>query len=390
MLRRIAAAFVSLAIFCPSLGQSPACSICTGMANVATLREDAANAKLIVYGTLSNPRLNAAAPGAGSDGAATDLNIERVIKPDPILAGRTVITLPRYVPVDPKSPPRFLVICDVAKGKIDPYRGCPSSPAIAQYLVGGMAMNPSDSTKLFAYFGGFLDHADPEIAGDAYRELSRAGDADVARAAKQLDPARLRKLLTDPATPAERLSLFAYLLGSCGTAADADLLARLLAQSDDRVKGAIGGLLAGYTQLRPDDGWRMILAFLADAKQPFPRRMAALGTVRFFYRSQPASRARTLQAIATLLPQGDLADLAIEDLRLWKEWGQTIDVLGQYGKKSHSAPMIRRAIVRYALCCPRPEAKQFVEQLRQSDRQLVQDVQESLEFEKATPGTANR
>lgn len=385
MPRRIIAALGLLMLLCAGPAPSPACSLCNFTANTSTFREDVAAAKLVIFGTLSNPRLNAATPGASPDGAATDLAVERVMKSDPVLAGRAVLTLPRYVPVDAKSPPKFLVFCDVVHGKLDPYRGCPASPAVVDYITGLLALGSNDPPRVLAYCGRFLDHPDAEIAADAFREFARAGDADIARAAPLLDPARLRKLLTDPQTSPERLTLYAYLLGGCGTPADADLLARLLRQSDDRPGRAFGGLLAGYTQLRPDDGWRMILALLADPRQPFARRLAALGTVRFFYRSQPAARPRALQAVATLLPQGDLADLAVEDLRQWQEWGLTADVLGQYGKKTHDAPMVRRAIVRYALSCPLPEAKLFVERLRCTDRQLVQDVEESLQFEKPAP-----
>jgi hypothetical protein len=386
MLRRTAAAIALVSLMCLGPTDSPACSLCAPMANVPTLREDAATARFIIFGTLSNPRINAAVPGSSADGAATDLTVERQIKSDPVVAGRKLLTLPRFVPVDPKNPPKFLVFFgEVARDKFDPIRGCPASPAVIDYLTGAMALKANDPAKQFAYFGRFLDHADPEVSTDAFREFARAGDADVARVAKQLDPARLRKLLTDPQTPPERLSLFAYLLGGCGTSADADLLGRLLRQSDDRYGRAFGGLLAGYVQLRPDDGWRLLMAALVDPQQPFSRRLAALSTVRFFYRSQPAARPRAVQVLAPLVPQGDLSDLAVEDLRQWGEWSLTGDVLAQFGKKSHAAPMVRRAIVRYALSCPRPEAKQFVEQLRRTDRQLVQDVEESLEFEKVAP-----
>ncbi len=366
---------------------APACSLCTPMANVATLREDAAGSQLIIYGTLSNPRLNPAVPGSGTDGAATDLSVERVLKTDAILGRRKVVTLPRYVPVDPKNPPKFLVFCTVANGKLDPIRGCPASPAMIEYLAGAMALKPNDVSKQSAYFGRFLDHPDPEVSGDAFREFARAGDGEIARAAKQLDPVRLRRLLTDPQTPPDRLALLGYLLGGCGTPADADLLGRLLGQPDDRLGRAFSGLVAGYVQLRPDDGWRLLFSVLVDPQQPFSRRLAALSAVRFFYRSQPAMRPRAIQILAALVPQGDLTDLAVEDLRQWGEWSLTVDVLTQYGKKSHAAPMVRRAIVRYALSCPRAEAKQFVEQLRQTDRQLVQDVEESLEYEKVGPAT---
>ncbi|HEX4591387.1 MAG TPA: hypothetical protein VH120_15740 [Gemmataceae bacterium] len=390
MLRRFGAAS-ALCLVLANLAQfGRACSLCTPGVNTATLRADAANAKLIVYGTLSNPRLNPALAGSAPDGSATDLAVERVVKADPILAGRKSLTLPRYIPVDPKDPSKFLIFCDVVNGKLDPFRGCPATPALVEYLSGAMKMGPNDPATFYAYFGRFLDHADPEIAGDAFREIARAGDADVAAAAKHLEPSRLRKLLADPRTPPERLTLFAYLLGGCGTPADADFLARMLRQPEDRADRAFGGLLAGYIQLRPDDGWRLLLTVISDPRQSFPRRLAALSTVRFFYRSQPAARPRALQAVARLVPQGELTDLAVEDLRQWREWELTAEILAQFGKPSHAAPMVRRAIIRYALCCPKAEAKQFVEQLRHSDPQLVREVEESLEFEQTTPRSPGR
>jgi hypothetical protein len=164
------------------------------------------------------------------------------------------------------------------------------------------------------------------------------------------------------------------------------LFLRLLRQPDERLRAAFGGLLAGYAQLRPDDGWRLTLAVLADAKRPFPERYAALGAVRFFHRSQPASsRPRVLQALTAVLRQSDMADLAVEDLRRWQLWDLTPEVLALYGARGYDAPIARRAIVRYGLYCPRPEAQQFVARLRQTDPELVSDVEESLRYEQAPP-----
>jgi hypothetical protein len=390
MVPRIGPALALICLLVIRIGAGPACSLCTPSPNTATLRDDAVQATLVLYGTLSNPRLDPAAPGSGPDGAATDLAIDIVLKDAPLLAGRKTLVLPRYVPVDPKNPGKFLVFCAVDKGKIDPFRGSPASRALVDYVTAAAALAPSDSASYYSYFGRFLDSADPDVAADAFREFARAGDADIARAAKQLDPVRIRKLLTAPTTPPERLSLLAYLLGACGSPADADVLARMLREPDERTARAFGGLLAGYTQLRPDDGWRLILQVLPDSRQPFSRRLATLGTVRFFYRSQPAARPRAVQTVAALLPLGDMADLAVEDLRQWHEWGATAEVLAQYGKASHAAPMVRRAIVRYALTCPRPESRQFVEQLRRADPQLLREVEESLEFEKEIPRPAGK
>src|SRR5206468_3448053 len=156
----------------------------------------------------------------------------------------------------------------------------------------------------------------------------------------------------------------------------------LLREPGEQYRRAFGGLLAGYAQLRPDAGWALTVAILGDPKRPFPQRNAALATVRFFYRAQPvALRGHALRAVAVLLPHADMADLAVEELRQWREWDLTADVLALYGAKSHDAPIVRRTIIRYALCCPRPEAKQFIDRLRQTDPALVREVEDMLQLE---------
>ena len=183
-----------------------------------SLREDFATAKIVLYGSLANPRINA--DGAGS----TDLQIETVLKNDPVLANRKTLNIARYVPVDPKSPPKFLVFCDIFNGQIDAYRGSPvKSPAITGYLRGVSSL-PADRTKQLQYFFRFLDDPDSDIALDAYLEFAKTGDADVARAAKEFNAGKIRKLIADPNTPADRIGLFAYLLGASGSATDAKFL----------------------------------------------------------------------------------------------------------------------------------------------------------------------
>jgi hypothetical protein len=89
-----------------------------------------------------------------------------------------------------------------------------------------------------------------------------------------------------------------------------------------------------------------------------------------------------LKGVATVLPQGDIADIAVEDLRRWKLWDLTDDVLALYGRKSHDAPLMRRAIIRYAICCPNARAAEFITQRRRDDAEAVKDVEESVQAEK--------
>ena len=77
-----------------------------------------------------------------------------------------------------------------------------------------------------------------------------------------------------------------------------------------------------------------------------------------------------------------LADVAVEDLRRWGWWELTDAVLTSFNLKNHDSPLVRRAIARYALSCPRDQAKQFVADLKKKDAALVADAVESLEAEK--------
>ena len=107
-----------------------------------------------------------------------------------------------------------------------------------------------------------------------------------------------------------------------------------------------------------------------------------------------------VSAVALLLDQSDIADLAIEDLRKWGCWGMTDQVLGLYGKKSHDVPIIRRSILRFALSAhginadgsankdqPNPKAQAFVAELRKKDPEMVESAEELLKIE-TTPAPA--
>ena len=70
--------------------------------------------------------------------------------------------------------------------------------------------------------------------------------------------------------------------------------------------------------------------------------------------------------------------MAIEDLRRWGWWELTDDVFMPFDTPSHKAPIVRQAIVRYALTCPDESAKKFLDRVRKSDTVLVERVEEGL------------
>jgi hypothetical protein len=342
-----------------------------------TYREDARAARFVVLARATDSKLN-------SDMTAeTTLQIETVVKNDPFLKNRKSLSLPRYLPIDPKKPPLFLLFGDLFNDKADLYRGVPiSDPKLNDYLAEVVKLDDRESVKSLKFYFAHLDSGVPEIAADAFLEFAKASDAQVAAVAPQLESQKLRKLLLDAKTPPERLSLFAYLLGSCGQAKDAAFFKELLAKNDSRTQASLAGLLGGLIELNPEEGWKATQQILLDSKQSFANRLSAINTVRFYQTCQPkAQRTRILACLKGAILDGELADMAIEDLRRWSWWDHTALILEQTPKETHVAPIVQRAIVRYALSCPEDRCRAFVATYRKSNPMLVKEVEEGLEFD---------
>jgi len=380
MFRFAAALLAGIIAATPAL----ACTFCDGNLRAKqTLRMHFALAKAVLYGQLKNPRFD-----RQTDEGFTDLLVASVLKDDAARGGRAVIVLRTYLPVVGHTPPDYLVFCNVANGALEPAFGLPATSAIVAYLKDAAKLDDADPAARLAFFFRHLDSPDATIAADAFHEFARAQDADILKAAKHIDPAKVRKLIADANTPAERLGVYAFLLGISGGSADATFLGRMLSENppSDKATAAFGGLLAGYILLAPQEGWAFAATVLADPKRTYSLRLSTIGTVRFLQATRTTDcKVDVLKCCAVLLPHGDLADQAIEDLRRWGYWDLTTDVLAQFGKPTHSAPIVRRAIVRYALSAPGEDAQRFIAAVRQSDPKLVKSVEEMLDLYKPVP-----
>jgi hypothetical protein len=368
---------LSAALLLPS--PALACSLCGGGLQGPTFRLDAAqaSARLILYGPIQN--------GAGT---TTDLSVEDVLRTDPALGGRKTVALGKFIPVnDPKDPPRYLVFCDVDNaGKLDPYRGVLlRTPDALGYVKKVLALDAKDAAVRLKFYFDYLENADKAVAQDAFLEFARSTDQEIGQAAGKLAPEKLRGWLQAKETPSERYSLYAFLLGACGGDADADLLQSLLKKQEERVVNAYDGVLGGYIQLRPKEGWELADALLRDGRQPLQVRLGVVRAVRMFHNWKPKeTHDQVLKCLEGMLSQGELADIAVEDLRRWQMGDLTREVLGLYGKKGFDAPLMQRTIVRYAVSRAKDDdaARQFVAERRKKEPDLVKEVEESLQFEK--------
>lgn len=370
-------AIPAVAVLLLAAANLAACTFCgDGLRTRQTLRMHYSGAKAVLHGQLKNPRFD-----PKTDAGFTDLQITTVLKDDPARGGRPVLTLPRYLPVVGNTPPDYLMFCEVANGSLDPTYGIPASPAIVSYLNAAVKLDPADPVAKLGFFFKHLEAADPIVAADAFAEFARASDAEILKARAVINPVTVRRLIADPNTPVERLGVLAFLLGVSGGKDDAAFLGTMLAAHPlpERSTAAFGGLLAGYILLEPKAGWDVAATVLADTRRSYAERLSALGTVRFFQATRSAEfKPQVLGCCAALLPHGDLADQAVEDLRRWGWWELTPQVLAQFGKPTHAAPIVRRAIVRYAITCPHNDAKAFLAATRRTDPKLVRAVEEQM------------
>jgi hypothetical protein len=361
---------------------APACPFCSMQGQ--TLTGEVAQASMVLYGTLTNAKED----GDGS----TDLVIDAVVKDNPILANRKTITLARYVsqPTDGKY--KFLVFCDVFKGKIDPYRGVAvkADSDLPKYLQGAVAVKDKKPNERLRFFFDYLDNADAEISNDAYKEFANADYKDYRDMAHDLPADKIAGWLKSKATPSFRYGLYASMLGHCGKPEHTAVLLSLLEDPDKPATSGVDGILAGYVMLKPQEGWKYLRGILADPKKDFMLRYSALRAARFFHDSRPdlVPNKEIVGAIAILLGQSDIADLAVEDLRKWGQWDQADKILALKDTKAYEVPIVRRSLLRYALSCEDrvPAAKAYVDGQRKKDAQAVADAEELLRVEQ-TPAT---
>lgn len=365
--------------------QISACTLCNmGAVAPMTFGQEWQKAKIIVFGSAANPRYNG--PGSPPGTGTTDLVVHQVFKNDPFLGDKRLIQLERYIPVvDPKQPPQFLVFCDVYKEKLNAYLGKSVPPEKTKVFLGYLesvkGLQEKERTQALLHYFRFLDHPDEIIAQDAFFEFARSSDKEVGQVAKQLQPEKLRALLENPKTRPERLGLFAFMLGACGTHADADYLRGLIEKPTDRTYEGLDGILSGYISLRPQQGWQLTASLLADPNTKFPQRLAAFRTVRFYHGWKGDEYTKQiLHCLKIMINDADVADLAIEELRKWKMWDLTKEIARQFTQPAYDTPIIRQAILRYMIGCPLDEARAFLDVQRQRPqlREIIEELEEGL------------
>ncbi len=172
-----------------------------------TLHEKVAESQLILYGTVHR----------GHEKGQNDAlycTIAAILKAHPALAGKRSVRLLSDLPKDEDIKPQpCLVFGDVVRGNIEWHTAMVATPTAVDYVKGLLAIRVQDRQALLRHWVGYLEHPDEALATDATQEIGRLPDKELEHLASVLPADQLRGWLRSPATPPERMALYAKQVG---------------------------------------------------------------------------------------------------------------------------------------------------------------------------------
>jgi hypothetical protein len=243
------------------------------------------------------------------------------------------------------------------------------------------------------YFVRHLEHADPEIATDAFREFALARFCDLGAFAPHLPRDRLRQWLQDPNCVQTRIGTYGIMLGLCGNADDAEFLREWILRPSDAFRIGLDGLMSGYLLLAGNAGLDVLAESKLSPKDAlFSEAFAAMGALRFLWKYAPGrlSPGASRQAMRLVLARPDLADIAVNDLAYFEDWSVLDRLMELYDKEEYDDGSTKRAIARFCMYAVKSapaatdaetpphvlQAKQFLAQLRIRDPNVMRQAEQ--------------
>jgi hypothetical protein len=389
-------------------GVLAACPFCN--AQGTTLGMEFAGADMIVLATVESSVRDPEDAGKNS----STLNIQKMLKPHPAFKDAKTLTVSRYITKGTKDRDiQYILFCyvyndpkDVAQATVlssavftnyrnvtvDAYRGddIPEKSKLPDYLEATYKMADKPAVERLAFYFEHLESNELFISSDAYNEWGYADYKDVKAVAPKLPTATILKWMRDPATLGSRIGLYGMLIGHSGKKEYAEELRKLLDHPEGKYGIGLDGLLAGYVLLDPKAGWDYLFALISDTKKDFLTRSAAMRTVRFFHDDRPdvLKPEQILSAYKQLLSQPDICDFAIDDLRKWRNFDLTNEVLA-LAELETSEAIVKRAILKYALVAEaetkNTKAAAYVAKAREANPKKVTQAEEILKDEDVKP-----
>ncbi|HWL09918.1 MAG TPA: hypothetical protein VNQ76_16040 [Planctomicrobium sp.] len=242
--------------------------------------------------------------------------------------------------------------------------------------------------KRLPYYLPYLEHADPDIAMDAYGEFAGAPYDDVLAMKEQMPRENLLKWLTDAETIPSRRGLYGLMLGLCGTPDDATAIEPILLEQPRDARLGIDGMMAGYVLLTGETGLKKLTdAKLVNRDVISSESFAMLQTLRFLWQYAPhaAPKEDLITSMRLLLDHPQYASFAIIDLARWQDWDTVELLIERYGHGIYADRHVKMAVIRFLLLAaydaPSGSAKSIslaritLNELRLTEPELLESVE---------------
>lgn len=233
---------------------------------------------------------------------------------------------------------------------------------------------PEKGPERLVFFQNFFEDKESVLAFDAYDEFAQAPYEDLIAMKDQMDREKIIGWINNPETSVSRRRLYFTMLGVCGKPEDTQLLEDLINSGSRKKRAGLDALIACYLTLKGEDGVDLIeKTFLEDQEVDYVDTLAAVSALRFHGTEVDLiPKQRIVVAIRHLLDRPKMADMIIPDLARWKDWSVMERLVQMFKDADSESNWLRVPVITYLRACPKPEAKQYIEELRKIDPESVQ------------------
>ncbi len=257
------------------------------------------------------------------------------------------VTIPFYQSGKPGD--SFWMLGTETDGKLNWAPPVSMSKECWEYVTHAPDRKAEPGTRL-RYYLKHLEHADSEIAIDAYGEFAGANYADLLQLTKELPREKLLEWLLNPETVPSRRGLYGLMLGLCGTPEDAARIEPILLENPEGARLGVDGMMAGYVLINGAPGLQKLVDSKLKNRDANPSEsFAVLQMLRFLgeYATHAVPRDQLLAAMRTLLDHPQYASFAAIDLARWSDWGATKLLVERYGSEPFGDSEGKQAVIRF-------------------------------------------
>lgn len=363
------------------LGTSPllACPFCSAVSQ--TFTEEIGAMDVVVIADLLKPP-PAAKAGDSNEVPKAVFRVNQVVKGEGLVkAAQTIETI--YFG-DAEKGKSFLIM------GVDPPKVMWSTPLLLsargkEYVPKLLAL-PAKGAERLRFFQDYLEDDDEMLARDAYDEFAKAPYDAVKSLRDQMKHGQLVSWIRNTDVPASRRRLYLTMLGVCGQPEDIAMLEDMLKSNDRKMKAGLDAMIGCYLTLRGPEGLPLVeKLFLKDKKAEYADTYAAIMALRFHgSETDVIPRERILKALQLMLERPQLADLVIPDLARWEDWSVMGQLVTLFKEADDKSSWVRVPVINYLRACPRPEAANYISELKKIDPAAVKRANTFFPF-----GTSN-